>query len=68
MSTLRKSFLSLLVLAIAAVPAMAGSDDGKTAKENSSTTTSAEATPTAAKPNLATPGDANITALLVCWS
>jgi hypothetical protein len=65
MSTLRKVFSSLLVLAIAAVPAMAGSDDGKTAKENSANATSAEATPAAASRNLATtPGDANVTALL----
>ncbi|MGD0268061.1 MAG: hypothetical protein ABSB14_03280 [Candidatus Sulfotelmatobacter sp.] len=65
MSTLRKWISSLLVLAIAAVPAMAGSNDGKTAKENSTNATSAEATPAAASPNLATtPGDANVTALV----
>jgi hypothetical protein len=65
MSTLRKWISSLLVLAITAVPAMAGSNDGKTAKENSTNSTSAEATPAAPSPNLAaTPGDANVAALL----
>ncbi len=65
MSTLRKWISSLLVLAITAVPAMAGSNDGKTAKENSTNSTSAEATPAASSPNLAaTPGDANVAALL----
>src|ERR1039458_10137289 len=65
MSMLKQLLLSLLVLAITAVPVMAGSNDAKTAKENSTTTTSAEATPAAASPNLATtPGDANVTALL----
>jgi hypothetical protein len=55
---------SLLVLAITALPVMAGSNDGKTTKENS-TNAGAEATPAAASPNLATtPGDANVTALL----
>jgi hypothetical protein len=44
---------------------MAGSNDAKAAKENSTNATSAEATPAAASPNLATtPGDANVTALL----
>jgi len=43
---------------------MAGSNDAKAAKENS-TNAGAEATPAAASPNLATtPGDANVTALL----
>jgi hypothetical protein len=65
MSTLRRWISSLLVLAIAAVPAMAGSDDGKAAKENPTNATSAAATPAAASPNLAAaPADANITALL----
>ncbi|MGA7931583.1 MAG: hypothetical protein WCA20_37000 [Candidatus Sulfotelmatobacter sp.] len=55
---------SLLVLAITALPVMAGSNDAKTAKE-SSTNASAEATPAAASPNLtATPGEANVMALL----
>ena len=65
MSTLKKWISSLLVLAITAVPVMAGSNDGKTAKDNSTNSTSAEATPAASSPNLAaTPGDANVTALL----
>ena len=65
MSTLRKWFLSLLMLAITAVPVMAGSNDAKTAKENSSNSTSAEAAPPAASPSLTTAsGDANVTALL----
>ncbi len=56
---------SLLVLAVTALPVMAGSNDAKTTKENSTNATSAEATPAAASPNLATtPGDANVTALL----
>src|ERR1700691_6137038 len=55
---------SLLVLAITALPVMAGSNDAKAAKENS-TNASAEATPAAASPNLtATPGEASVTALL----
>ncbi len=65
MSTLRNWFSSLLILAITAVPVIAGSNDAKTAKDNSTNTTSAEATPAAASPNLATtPGEANVTALL----
>ncbi|MGO9167662.1 MAG: hypothetical protein ACLP56_12405 [Candidatus Sulfotelmatobacter sp.] len=56
---------SLIVLAITAVPVMAGSNDAKAATENSTNATSAEATPAAASPSLATtPGDANVTALL----
>jgi hypothetical protein len=55
---------TLLVLAITALPVMAGSNDAKTAKENS-TNAGAEATPAAASPNLATtPGDVKVTALL----
>jgi hypothetical protein len=65
MSTLRKWFASLLVLAISAVPVVAESNDAKAAKDNSTNTTSAEAAPAAANPNLATTaGDANVTALL----
>jgi hypothetical protein len=73
MSTLRKWISSVLVLAITAVPVMAGSNDGKTgnegktatAKESSTNATSGEAAPAAANPNLTTtPGDANVTALL----
>ncbi len=65
MLTLKQLFLGIIVLAITAAPVMAGSNDAKTAKENSTNTTSAEATPAAASPSLATtPGDANVTALL----
>ena len=61
-----KSWLSsLLVLAITAVPVMAGSNDAKTTNENAANATSAEASPAAASPSLtSTPGDANVTALL----
>jgi hypothetical protein len=62
-----KSWLSsLLVLAITAVPVMAGSNDAKTTNENAANATSAEGSPAAASPSLAstTGGDANITALL----
>jgi hypothetical protein len=66
MSTLRKCFSSLLVLAITAVPVLAGSNDGKTANENAANTT-ATAAAAAANPNPSpTPaaGNANVTALL----
>jgi hypothetical protein len=56
---------SLLLVAITAVPVMAGSNDAKTATGNSANATSAEATAAAASPNLVpTAGDANVTALL----
>ena len=65
MSTLRNWFTSLLILAVTAVPVMAGSNDAKTTKENSTNTTSAETAPAAASPNLSTTaGDANVTALI----
>jgi hypothetical protein len=67
MSTLRKWFLSLLVLAITTVPVMAGSDDGKAAKENaaSASAPAAAAADPNPSPNL-TPasGNAKVTALL----
>ena len=64
MSTLREWISSLLVLAITTVPVMAGSNDGKTGKDNSTNGSGVEATP-AVTPNLsATPGEANVTALL----
>ncbi len=51
MSTLRKWFLSLLVITIMAVPVMAGSDDGKAAKENAaSASASAAAEPIRTRP------------------
>src|SRR5438132_9625532 len=53
------------MLAIMAVPGMAGSNDANSAKENTANATSAEAAPAAASPSLApTAGDANVTALL----
>src|ERR1039458_1208126 len=56
---------SLIVLAITAVPVMAGNNDAKTANENTANATSAEPTPAAASPSLApTTGDANVAALL----
>jgi len=65
MLTLKQLLSPLLVLAITAVPVMAGGKDANTAKENTANTTSAEATPAAASPSLApTTGDANVTALL----
>ena len=65
MFTPRKWFSSTLMLAIAAVPVMAGSNDANSAKENTANTTSAEAAPAAASPSLApSAGDANVTALL----
>jgi hypothetical protein len=65
MSKLKIWLSSVLVLAITAVPVMAGSNDAKPANENAANTTSAEATPAAASPSLATTsGDANVTALL----
>jgi hypothetical protein len=65
MSTLKQLFLSLLVLAITALPVMAGSNDAKAAKDNSTNATTTEAVPVAAVPNL-TPNavDASVTALL----
>ena len=68
MLTLKQLLSSLLVLAIAASPVMAGSNDAKTASgntANAANTASAEATPAAASPNLSSPAaDANVTALL----
>jgi len=68
MLTLKQLLSSLLVLAIAASPVMAGSNDAKTDSgntANAANTTSAEATPPAASPNLSSSAaDANVTALL----
>jgi hypothetical protein len=64
MFTPKKWMSNLLMLAITAVPVMAGSNDAKTAEE-ATNAASAEATPAAASPSLApTAGDANVTALL----
>jgi hypothetical protein len=71
MLTFKMLCSSLLILAIMAAPAIAGSNEAKTANEeaaNSATAAAAAAEPTPAaapSPNLAsTPGDANVTALL----
>ncbi len=66
MSKLMKRWSSsLLMLAIIAIPAFAGSDDAKPANENAANGTAAAATPAAASPSLApTAADANVTALL----
>ena len=68
MLTMKRCFSSLLVLAITALPVMAGSNEAKVVIENATTTantTTAEATPAAVTPGLApTTGDASVTALL----
>ena len=65
MLKLKKLLPSLLVLAITALPVMAGSNDAKTANENAANATSAEAAPAGPSPSLApTAGNANVTALL----
>ena len=66
MSTIVKSWCSrLLLLAIAATPALAGSNDAKPANTNAANAAAAEATPVAASPSLApTAADANVNALL----
>ena len=68
MSTKLKQLLwCLLMLAIAAVPLMAGGNDPKTAKENGVDVAEAAAvpgSPTPAPSLTATPGNANVTALL----
>ncbi len=57
----KKWLLSLLAMAVIAVPVMAGNNDAKTANENAANATSAEASPAAPSPILtATTGDANI--------
>lgn len=75
MLKLKKWLLSLLAMAVIAVPVMAGNNDAKTANENAASATSAEAIPAAASPDPspspsvglglgATAGGANVTALL----
>ncbi|MGB0048548.1 MAG: hypothetical protein WBP70_13955, partial [Terriglobales bacterium] len=63
----------LLVVAVMAVPVMAGTNDSKTTNENSATPPSAEASPAAASPSpsptpsvslVTTASDANVAALL----
>jgi hypothetical protein len=64
MSRVKTWSLSLLLLVIAAVPVIAGSNDGKPANDGAANTP-VEATSVAANPNLApTAADANVTALL----
>ena len=64
MWTMKQFLSSLLVLAITASPAMAGSNETKTGSESAANTTPAEVTAGPA-PNLILPaGEANITALL----
>ena len=77
MLKLRMWLLSLLVLALTAVPVMAGNNDAKTGNANAANTTSAEASPTAASPSpnpspspspspslTSAAGDSNVTALI----
>jgi hypothetical protein len=77
MSTLKKWLSSFLVVAVMAVPVMAGSSDAKPASGNSGNTNSAEASPTPASPSpnpspapspsvslATTTSDANVSALL----
>jgi len=67
MSTLKQLLLCLLVMAVAAVPLMAGSNDAKTGKEDAANTTEVAAAPgnPNPSPNLtAAPGNTNVTALL----
>jgi len=61
MLKLKKWLLSLLVMAVMAVPVMAGNNDAKAANDNTANATSAEATPAAPSPILtSTAGDANV--------
>ncbi len=73
MLKLKKWLLSLLAMAVIAVPAMAGNNDAKTANGNTANTTSAEASPAPASPSpspspspslTSTTADADVTALL----
>src|SRR5271168_3501451 len=65
MPNLKKWLSSLLLLATATVPALAGSNDANPANANGANATSAEATAAPASPSLTpTAGDANVTALL----
>ena len=64
MSTVRKLSSSLLLLAVTALPVMAGSSEAKPAN-TAANTSSAEPSPAAASPSLTvTASDANVTALL----
>src|ERR1039457_6918927 len=61
MLKLKKWLLSLLAMAVIAVPVMAGNNDAKTANDNTANATSAEASPAAPSPILtSTAVDANV--------
>jgi hypothetical protein len=67
MSTIKRLLWSLLVLAITAVPLMAGGNDAKPANANAANTSEATAVPASPSPAAsltATPGNANVSALL----
>jgi hypothetical protein len=65
MSTLKQVLLCVLVLAITAVPLMAGGNDAKPTKENAGEAAAAAASPASPTPSLsAASGNANVTALL----
>ena len=65
MLTVRRLSSSLLLLAITALPVMAGSSDAKPESNAAVATSSADPSPAAASPSLAvTASDANVTALL----
>ena len=58
MSTSKSLLSSLLMLAFATAPALAGSNDAKPANENAANTPSAAATPAEAAPAQASPSSA----------
>ena len=67
MSTMKRLLWSLLVLAITVVPLMAGGNDAKPANANAANSSEAAAVPASPSPAAsltATPGNANVTALL----
>jgi hypothetical protein len=65
MLNLKKWLSSLLLLAVATVPALAGSNDANPANGSATNASAAEASPAAASPTLSpAAGDANVTALL----
>jgi hypothetical protein len=67
MSTIKRLLWSLLVLAITAVPLMAGGNDAKPANTNAANTSEGAAVPASPSPAAsltATPGNANVSALL----
>lgn len=64
MLNLKGWLLSLLVLAVTAVPVMAGNNDANTDNDSATTASSTEGSATAASPNVAPPVDASVRALL----